>query len=106
VCTCARAGGLQTEGVNNGERNNFIFSRRACGGGNFNGSFVTQFNGGDHDGTSVLGKIPADRQPQTDRHRQTDPDRQTDADRQIPTDRSPHTDRQTDADRCLRFPRA
>jgi hypothetical protein len=75
VCTCARACGLQTEGVNNGERNNFIFSRRACGGGNFNGSFVTQFNGGDHDGTSVLGKTPADR------HRQTDADRQTQTDR-------------------------
>ena len=78
MCTC----GLQTEGINNGERNNFIFSRRACGGGNFNGSFVTQFNGGDHDGTSVLGK----RSPQTDAHRQTQ------------TDRSPQTDsRQTQA---------
>jgi hypothetical protein len=48
-------GPSQTEGTNNGVRNNHIFSRHACGGSNCNGSFISQFNGGDHDGRRVLG---------------------------------------------------
>jgi hypothetical protein len=36
-------------------RNNHVFSRHACGGSNCNGSFIAQFNGGDHDGQRVLG---------------------------------------------------
>ena len=49
----------QTEGTNNPGANNHIFSRKACGGSNCNGSFISQYGGGDHDGVRVLGALHA-----------------------------------------------